>query len=426
MIRKRWLLLAAAVAGLSVVWLRPYLTLRSHRQTQFGLDPGVITGLSAHRSQLQDPQWGLRLLADPQVTDSRLKALADFDEHSGDNEALIKYRGEWALTYAGLRLQGRDNRSILEGAHGLEVTLATLAAEADPPAWWAGAGWLQKASGAKPQGSFRLGLLKAADVQVLVDRCEGLGEHQLPCLVSCVLRHEDGFTPEQRGRVLQAWDRQQSHFFNGNNARSLKRILEVRTKVMEFLGPPGDLKLELVPPAAFSEQEKAVCRATAEDFLRSCGYRIRPGAEARLELGLESVVFDEVATDYFVTYTARESRQKRTGSIRTGKDGVVPLYTSEEVEVEHKDRRSQTSQAAVPSLVWQMEREDRTARFSLPPYGDITQEQLQEMNAWLQADQLEDGQRRSFDFYLRNYAGATWRYGLRPYELDWNVEERLR
>lgn len=422
MIRKRWIV--AAAMGLGLPFLKPYLTWRAHRHTQFGIDPGVIIGPGASRSQLQQSDWGPRLLADPQVTTSRLKELADFDQHSGDNEALIKYRGEWALTFAGLRLQGRSNESIRNGPQGLEVTLATLAAEADPPGWWAKASWLH--GGTKPQGSFRLGLLDARDVGALVDECEKLGEHQLPCLVNCVLRHEDGFTLEQRSRVLRAWNLQQSHFFNGNNARSVKRILEARAKVMEFLGNPGELKLELVLPPPFSEEEKAICRDTAEDFLRSCGYRPRPGSGLRLELGLEGVVFEDVASDYFVTYMVRENRQKRTGTLRAGKYAVVPLYTTEEVEVQQKDRRSQTGRTAVASLVWQIQREVRTARFSLPPYGDITEEQLQEANGWLQADKLEAGQRQSFDFYLRNYAGATWRYGLRPYELDWNVEDRMR
>ena len=414
------------VAGmLAVPLLRPWLIVNGHRHTQFGLDPGVLEGLWPKRSHLHSTDWGPRLLADPQVTASRLEALAQNDAHGGDNEALIKYRGEWALTFAGLRTQGKKNEEILAGPQGVEVTLATLAAEADPPKWWAGAGWLQKASGASPQGSFQLGLLSAKDATALVDRCEKLGEHQLPCLVNSVLRHEDGFTLEQRTRVLKAWEAQQSHYFNANNSKSVARTLEVRAKVIKFLGAPGPLGVEFVTPSGFSPEEQQVCRTVAEDFLRSCGYQVRQGADTRLEMGMESVLFEDVATDYFVSYTSSERRQKQSGGVRIGKYSVVPIYTSEDVEVEHKDRRSQQGEASIPSLVWQIQKGDKGARFSLPPYGDITQDQLKDMNENLHADQLEESKRRSFDFYLRNYAGATWRYGLRPYEMDWNVEDRL-
>lgn len=415
------------VAGmLAIPLLRPWLIVNGHRHTRFGLDPGVLEGVWARRSQLYSADWGPRLLSDPQVTAARLEALAQNDQHGGDNEALLKYRGEWALTFAGLRSQGKNNQAILAGPHGLEASLATLAAEADPPHWWAGADWLQKASGAAPQGSFRLGLLNSKDAASLVERCEKLGEHQLPCLVNCVLRHSDGFTLEQRTRVLKAWEAQQSHYYNANNAKSVAKTLEVRQKVIDFLGAPGPLALQMATPPGFSPEEQKVCRMVAEDFLTSCGYQVREGADVKLEMGMESVVFEDVATDYFVSYSSTERRQKQTGSVRVGKYGVMPIYSTQDVEVQHKDRRSQQGEASIPSLVWQIQKGDQGARFSLPPYGDITQDQLKEMNENLHADQLEESKRRSFDFYLRNYAGATWRYGLRPYEMDWNVEDRLK
>jgi len=424
--RGRLAALLVVMGMLAIPILRPWLILNGHRHTKFGLDPGVIEGLWSKRSQLHSPDWGPRLLGDPQVTASRLEALAQNDAHGGDNEALVKYRGEWALTFAGLRSQGKSNEAILASPHGVEVTLATLAAEADPPQWWAGAGWLQKASRATPQGSFQLGLLGPKDVAALVERCEKLGEHQLPCLVNCVLRHQDGFSLEQRSRVLKAWEAQQSHYYNANNAKSVAKTLEVRQKVIDFLGAPGPLGVQMIAPPGFSPEEQKVCRMVAEDFLTSCGYQVRDGSDVKLEMGIESVLFEDVATDYFVSYTASERRQRQSGSVRIGKYSTVPIYTSEEVEVEHKDRRSQQGEASIPSLVWQLQKGETGARFSLPPYGDITQDQLKEMNENLHAEQLEESKRRDFDFYLRNYAGATWRYGLRPYELDWNVEDRLK
>lgn len=424
--RGRWAALLFLLGMLAIPLLRPWLIVYGHRHTKFGVDPGVVESLWSRRSQLHSPDWGPRLLADPQVISSRLQALAQNDQHGGDNEALTKYRGEWALTFAGLRTQGKSNEEILTGPHGVEATLATLAAEADPPQWWGGAEWLQQASGAKPQGSFRLGLLGPKEVTALVERSEKLGEHQLPCLVQCVLRHSDGFSLDQRTRVLKAWEAQQAHYFNANNSKSVTRTLEVRQKVCEFLGPPGPLALQMVTPPGFSPEEQKVCKAVAEDFLTSCGYQLQVGAGVELEMGIESVVFEDVATDYFVSYTSTERRQRQSGNLRVGKYSTVPIYTSENVEVEHKDRRSQQGEAAIPSLVWQIRKGNQGSRFSLPPYGDITQEQIRDIQENLHADQLEESKRRDFDFYLRNYAGATWRYGLRPYEMDWNVEDRIK
>ena len=424
----KWLAVALLAALLAFPLLKPRLIVHAHRHVRFGLDPGVFEngwGL-ARRSQLTSPDWGPRLLGDPQVTMARLEALAQNDQHGGDNEALVQYRGEWALMFAALKLQGRSNAEILAAPHGLECTLGTLAAEADPPRWWAGADWLHRASKASPQGSFKLGLLAAADLTALVERSEKLGEHQLPCLVHCVMRHSDGFTLEQRTRVLKAWDAQQSHYFNGNNARSVARILEARGKLMEFLGPPGPLQIELVSPQGFTKAEQDICREVAADFLRSCGYEMIPGSAVKLEMGLQDVEFDQVATDYFVTYTQVERRQERSGQVRVGRYGVAPLYSTREVAVEHKERKSRTGAATIPSLVWQVQKNEQAVHFSLPPYGDLTQEQVGQIQQLLILNKLDESQQRDFDWYLRTYAGGTWRYGLRLYELDWNVEDRMR
>lgn len=91
-------------------------------------------------------------------------------------------------------------------------------------------------------------------------------------------------------------------------------------------------------------------------------------------------------------------------------------------------RTGAASRARPPFPAWsgKSKKATRAPASACPPYGDITQDQLKEMNENLHADQLEESKRRSFDFYLRNYASTTWRYGLRPYEMDWNVEDRLK
>lgn len=421
------ILVLSGLALLAYPTLKPWLILRAHRQVRFGVDPATMAngwGLASRR-QLHSRDWGPRLLADPEVVRAHMEALAQNDRHGGNNQALVQYRGEWALMFAALRLQGQSNRQILDHTHGLECTLATLAAEADPPVWWKEATWLSQASRAQPRGSFRLGLLDAGDVTALVDQCQKLGEHQLPCLVNCVLRHDDDFSLEQRNRVLKAWGLQQAHYFNGNNARSLEHILQARQQLMEFLGPPGPLQLKLETPDGFTPAEQRICEEVATDFLRSCGYRTGAGSQVRLEVGLQNVEFDEVATDYFVTYKRVERKYERSGQVRIGRYAVTPLYESREVEVEHKERRSQTGPSAIPSLVWQLQKSTQAVRFSLPPYGALTEDQIGQIQSLLNLSQLNAQQQRDLDWYLRNYAGATWRYGLPPYQLDWELEERI-
>jgi len=404
--------------------LKRHWILSEHRNLKLGTDPALLAnGWGwARRSQLHDRRTGPWLLRDRQLVDRRIQALADDDKSGGNNQQLIKYRGEWALMFAALRLQGLRNQDILKSQHGLSLTLATLAAEADPPRWWTQQAWIGQQVLASPVGSFHMGLLKPEEVTGLVEKAPQMGEHQLPCMLHCMLRHNEGFTQDQRTAVLEAWLKQQSHFFSPNNKASVERVLAARQRVMQLLGPPRPLRAQIFFAVGFTSDQQAALERLIEDFLRSCGYL--PGvASFPMDLGLEALDYDSVATDYFVPYEATE--RVAVPTYQPGRYTVS--YRYKERKVTRQDRRTQVGEATVPSLVMVLRPPGREAlRLDAPPYGEVTQDTLAKVLSALNKLEPDQSEKSDLDWYVKQNASSPWRYGLSGYDRDWNVEERMK
>lgn len=415
------------VGALLAPWLHPQLVLWAHRRAVLGTDPGRLVGdwWLAERRQLHSPEWGPGLLKDARVVEHRVEQLASSDEHGGDQESLIKYRGEWALMFAAMRLQGKDNAQILAGPHGLQLTLATLAAESDPPRWWQEARWLQEAARAQPHDDFRLGLVAQEQVSELVARAGKLDTHQLPALVHAVLRLQSGFTRADRDAVLQAWLTQQGQYFSPNNALSVKTALAARQSLRELADPlaqDGLLAVRVVAAGGFTPEQAAVATEAARDFLRSCGYRLSEGEGLRLEVGLEEVTFEEVATDTFRPFTTTERVQVGSSSLRVGNFSVSqPRYAERErVKLE---RESKVGETRMVTTVVVARAGDRTLQLKVPPYGNIEADKVTEILELIQKPQLSSSEAFNLNWYLKQTATAPWRFGLALYEREWNVED---
>lgn len=422
-------LAVTVVAGITLQLppVRSQLALWEHRHAKFGYDPASMgNGFGfAKRSQLHNPEWGPWLLRDPAVVERRIGCLL-----AAQRDHLIVHRGEWALMFAALRLQGRSTSDIAKRPDGSWLMLGTLASEADPPRWWAQADWLRKETKATPEGSFRMGLLRPADTELLLSQLKQLKLDQLLALVHCQLRHDDGFSPAQRQEILQSWQANQKQYYSVNSAKSVDQMMKIRAHLIEefsILGANGQLQYALKFPEGFTSRQREVCQTVVADFVRSCGWRpqVTDQAQLCLSLALEERTFDEVAADYFQVYKTRQRVAVGTRYSRKYGSGTT-VY--EDREVQTKERKSQVGQNEVVSLVihWNRAGESVGEALFAPPYGSVTGETLKEMCEIVRKPQLQERELQSLDWYLANNAAAPWRYGLNGYERDWNVEDRMQ
>jgi hypothetical protein len=390
-----------------------------HRNLDIGWTPGHYKGGWgwAQRRHLHSPDLGPELLRDPAVVQQR---------HTQLSRSLYRpdrYAGEWALVFAGKRLLGMTNEQILSQEDGYTLTLATLVAEADPPAWWGRADWIGQQVAVKPQGSFRLGLLGPADVERLMARFSECSDQQLIGFVRCVLRHDDGFTPSQRDTVLEAWAKTQSKASDQNSVTSVQTALQVRQGLKDFLaelGPPGsEVALQVSFPDHTSALERKRLGWLLEDFVRSVGYRphlvIADGQVATL-VQLCPVNFELVTVDHFEQYTTTE----RVSHQEYSKHGGSRTVWQDRPVVKNK-RNREIGAADIISLVVTAQNGNRAVTLVIPPYGEVIRDTQARIARYL-AD-FSNVDRFYWSSYWDNDASQPWRYGLKAFRHEWELED---
>lgn len=397
-----------------------WLIRRDHRQVTLGYDPGVMYhdwGWGT-RSQLHNADLGPMLLGDSEVVERHLAQLGSADRPE-------ETAGEWALMFAALRLQGKTNAEILARQDGLTLTVATLVAEADPPAWWRRAIWLAKATKAQPQGSFRLGLLGPADIEALMARLKDCWKlEQLSCYVHAILRHDSGFTLAQRERVLEAWMKGQEQFFNANNKASVEAALSARAGLARLLSdkvqPGGEVTLQLAYPPHVGALERKRLAWTLSDFIRSLGYRPRvvsEGAQAALEIQLAPVNFSQVTVDHYEPYTTTERVRRE---VYGGK--YNPRQTVwEDQTVTRNERVSELGASDIVSWVVTIQLGTEAVSMALPPYGGVSKDTQVEIAGYLK--DFSKVSAFNWSYYLTNDATRPWRFGLDAFYYEWELEE---
>lgn len=397
-----------------------WLIRRDHRQVTLGYDPGVMyhTWGWGKRSQLHSADLGPMLLRDPEVVE---RHLAELVSASRPEECA----GEWALMFAALRLQGKTNAEILVRENGLSLTVATLVAEADPPAWWRRATWLGDALQAQPQGSFRLGLLGPSDIEPIMARLKDCWKlEQLSCYVHAVLRHDTGFTPAQRDRVLEVWRASQEQFFNGNNKASVEAALLARAGLAKLLSatlaPGAEVAVQLEYPAHVAALERKRLAWTMCDFVRTLGYRprlVQDKGTLVMDVQLAPVNFTQVTVDHYEPYTATE----RVGRQVYGGKYSPRQTVYEDKQVTRNKRVSEVGESDIVSWIISMKMGSEAVTLTLPPYGAVSQDLQTEIARALQ-DWSQVGP-FNWAYYLTHYATRPWRFGLDAFYFEWELEE---
>lgn len=398
------------------------LILREHRQAELGYSPRVFdNGFGwAQRSQLYSQDLGPVLLRDKTVVEQRQQELATHSRAPGE------IPGDWALVFAARRLQGQSNQQILAGPDGLRLTLATMVAEADPPAWWSRSPWLAEQAKCSPRGSFRMGLLGPSDVEPVMSRLGEAKEKELFCYVRCVLRHDDGFTLEHRDAVLATWKKAQGQYYSPNNVISVDRALHARLGLKELLasqGAPGgkeELTLQLAYPEHVGALERKHFEQLFRDFLRSLGYRTRvvpSGGTVTVLVQFGPVNFESVEVKHYEPYTATERVSRR---IYGGK------YSGYRTEWENRTVTrnktiAETGAADVVSWVATVQAGTSEVMIALPPYSDVSRDTQERTLSYLEDFTKVD--HFYWNYYLRNDASRPWRFGLVEREFDDDYEE---
>lgn len=421
--------LAAGLIATRIPAVSRQLILYEHRHLDLSFSSSPTADLTlysggfgwAKDEQFQDPQLGPLLLSDRKLLEHRTEQLRR------SFTPVHKLTDDWALMYAASRLQGKSLADILEEKHGLTLALATLAAEADPPSYWTSMGWLQEKLQLQPQGSFRLGLLQPEDVSSLFSKLSECDDKQLTCWVRSVLRHDDGFTPEQREQVLQAWLAAQDKGYNKfrhNNKNSLQRALLARQTLQQKL--PSDalgqeLSYQLTLPDSLSVRDKKYLNKVWEDFLRACGYSSRPSEHAStlsFELTLEPIVFHETEVDHFKTYTTSEWSLRRVTTDPTRSlTGRGSHLERELKQVEKSQRVRELGSVEILSLVVTARFEEEVVVFALPPFGEVGREAHGRNAHLLGKTGMSRDEFFSWSSYLSHRASEPWRFGLQEFSL---------
>ena len=396
------------------------LILKEHRELRISSDPVYMYGGWgwAERSQLHAEATGSWLLRDPELVRHRLAELK--------GKRYYVYPGEWALLFAAMRKQGKSNTEIQGSYEGLTLSVATLAAESDPPNWWSRADWLGKAAGARPQGSFRLGLLGPEDVSRILGELSQCDQGQTAALVAAVLRNEDAFTPEQRDDILQRWLELQraDSSANKNSVPSLEQSLAARESLRLQLAPleaSSELTVSVSTSDRLSAAQRHEISETLLDFLRSLGYRprlVERQARVFFQVDFTGVAFKDVAVEYSEQETttrrvARQTYSRVGGSRRTYHD-----ETSTETRWLEKLEDSE-----VPSLVVKVRVENSEQEIVLPPFGDFNESTRDRFLKLLAEPHFDSRTFFTWNWCLENYALTPWRFGLQPFHHEWSLEE---
>ena len=348
------------------------------------------------------------LLRDSLVVDQRAR---DLCRRAYTN--LYALSEEWALVLAARRLNGESLATILASPLGPTIVLGSIAAEADPPLWWRNCSWLQEQSGARPQGSFRMGLVQASDLDGLFGRFDELDLKHKTCLVLALLRHDLTLPESQRSQLLQAWSEAQPKD-NDNHRLSLGHALEARQSMRQLLKqwPNGStLTLTAAYPPLTSPQQQRWLRLAFSDFLGSLSYQVRfVSGVAYPRVHFDFVVHDwaQVALDSYQSKTTTE-RVKHTE--RIGKYGSTTRY--EDRTRTDWTRNRQLQAAKIPGLRVSLQLNAATSEdWVLPPFGEFAESSLERDLRLLQQDHISEADWFYWDYFVKVHATQNWRLGI--------------
>ncbi len=344
------------------------------------------------------PDWlahreAARLILDPAVVDNRRQVLGSRQSSSDPQE--------WLLVYLGYRLQGLGNEQIGQLPYGSLVIGGALAGEAEPlPELTT----LAASLSARPQGTFRLGLLKGDEFRLCRESTPQLQELKLYSM----LRHDLDWSEAERVKCLtDLRDRQ-----TGHNALCLQAAIELRAHLLDTLKvdyPLGTrLALRVTPPGRTGSRLQLHLKLLCEDFFRSLGYAIDHARGKPLPVVLELRLsnFDQLGIQERraeTSTTRRAVRRYRYSKYGSGAYTDYENHSESKIVVDQKVRS-----ASIPTLWLTFLGQE----LALPPYGEIDLSDLERIQRLYAAKTVEPQEWFYWDYNIRVRASAPWRYGL--------------
>ncbi|MBN8724346.1 MAG: hypothetical protein J0M03_15530 [Acidobacteria bacterium] len=398
------------------VLLKKQLTLKDH-YWQYSINKYTGGFGLASWVDLYNKDLGPTLLYQPVVVENKLTELKGNYWRLGD---VLDSRQEWLLCYLGLKLQGLSDDQILDKEQGKKIILGLIAAEIHPPVWWSEASWLKEKITPKPSQYLNLGVISPEKAKSLVQKIlnsqDKLEKQEAFALIYILSKYYGLASQSDKSNLLITWAKitsKQADYSNYNYFTTLGNALTARDEFIDLadkVAINGKLGVTLNFPNDLSSKFKEYYKDVIFGFISLCGYTPVVGDQLTINATLELEQFDVIPiTEYIVT----EKTVRRSRTTTVGKTRSTTYYDEKvrDVKSEYKD----ISEKAL-ALVLNINTNEESARLVAPPCGlSISKESVLESHKYFNLANLNNSDKFSVEFYLKNYLASPWQFGV----IDW-------